>query len=318
MKLGFVTCDALARYYPSRTNSLFTHDDQVAVQYLLERGYKVEPVLWGQSPQLLEQQGFVALVMRSPWNYSYTDESRRQFCEWIAKVHDSSLTLINDPLLMLWNLDKHYLAHLHRVSVPILPTAFIEPDDKVDFISHLQTHGPFVLKPAIGAGGRDLQRYLTVADIEEEPLSRLRHNRTFLMQPYVAEISSLGEWSLVYFGGQFSHAVLKRPGAESWLVQDELGGSVHSLQPNEEAIATANRAMASLPEAFFMATKQPFVPPVYARIDLIPFAGSYAVSEFELVEPELFFLARGHGQPTLQLEVLERFHRSLSAALTRA
>ena len=34
----------------------------------------------------------------------------------------------------------------------------------------------------------------------------------YLVQPFIAEVAIEGEWSLLFFDGAYSHAVLKRPG----------------------------------------------------------------------------------------------------------
>lgn len=315
MKLGFVTCDALTKYFPSAENPLLTHDDLAAANYLMARGVNVVPVLWGATPAYLHKNNIAALVMRSPWNYSKNEQQCARFIEWMLAIKAAGLPMVNDVELMGWNLDKRYLGHLADAGACVIPTSYIEQNDVVDFRQVFKTHGPFVIKPAIGAGALDLKRFIREDDVDSDAINALRRNRRFLLQPYANTIEELGEWSLVYFDGVYSHAVLKRPGPKQWLVQDELGGSVVSLSPPDAARHVANTAMSQLPEAYFIGTGATMTTPVYARVDLIALNQNFAVSELELVEPELFFLARhAHGHAPNN-NAIELFSRALAKTL---
>ncbi len=47
----------------------------------------------------------------------------------------------------------------------------------------------------------------------------------YLVQPFQPEIQTEGEWSLIFIDGEYSHAVLKRPAAGDYRVQNDFGGS---------------------------------------------------------------------------------------------
>lgn len=111
--------------------------------------------------------------------------------------------------------------------------------------------------------------------------------------------------------------MLKRPGKNQWLVQDELGGSVESMMPPEDAKAVADIVMKKLAHAYSTSTGKLWIKPVYARIDLIRIHANFAVSELELVEPELFFLARSKNACIPNAHALECFRRHLCSALSR-
>ena len=99
----------------------------------------------------------------------------------------------------------------------------------------------------------------------------------YLVQPYLPSLAESGEVSLIYFGGQFSHAIRKRPAAGDFRVQDMYGGTVHPHQPTAAELAVADAVLARTP-----------APTTYARIDLVEFDGAPALMEAELIEPELF------------------------------
>jgi glutathione synthase/RimK-type ligase-like ATP-grasp enzyme len=100
-----------------------------------------------------------------------------------------------------------------------------------------------------------------------------------LVQPYQPAIEA-GEWSLCFFGGAFSHAVLKRPRSGEFRVQSELGGTVSIEHPQPSLVAEAAAVTALIPGGW-----------LYARVDACSVRGSLLLMELELIEPTLFFHA---------------------------
>ena len=98
-----------------------------------------------------------------------------------------------------------------------------------------------------------------------------------MVQPLIGEVRDPGEWSLLFFGGQFSHAVLKRPAAGDYRVQWEFGGSAEAMAPPRALIADAERVLAAAPGTT-----------VYARVDGVERDGHLTLMELELIEPHLF------------------------------
>ena len=141
---------------------------------------------------------------------------------------------------------------------------------------------------------------------------RWRGGRDFMLQPFVGSISKIGEWSLVFFGGEYSHAVLKRPPKDGWLVQDEYGGSVVSLDPPSEVKNTAIHASKKIfesSEKWFGKTQHP----AYARYDLILYQDQWCVGEVEMIEPELFFLERHSSGNIINEKACELFIRAIES-----
>jgi hypothetical protein len=105
--------------------------------------------------------------------------------------------------------------------------------------------------------------------------------------------------------------VHKRPKPGNWLVQDELGGTVDCNPPPSSVIDTAVEAFAKLPAAYNRSRTKgdPEIrsPILYGRVDLIPSVSGTRVSEFELVEPELFFLYRQKGVFSPLKPALDKF-----------
>jgi glutathione synthase/RimK-type ligase-like ATP-grasp enzyme len=282
-KIGFITCADLSRFFPSKTEPLFTHDDQIAADALRKMGIAVEPVVWGTPIAELKQQNFSLFVIRSPWDYADSAENRANFFDWLAALGQTSVPLENPLATVLWNLDKHYLKDLEKKGVAIVPTDILKAGAAFDFTAHVKGHGAFVVKPCVSAGARDTFWIKSVEEAEafKKTFSDLRLDRDFLLQPFIEEILTDGEWSLTFFGGEFAHAVLKLPKAGGWYVQDELGGTTQTGDAPPGVINLAYKAISALDKA-----------PLYARVDIIPRRSQPLLGELELVEPELFFLQR--------------------------
>ena len=77
-----------------------------------------------------------------------------------------------------------------------------------------------------------------------------------IVQPYIREIETAGETSLVFLDGQFSHAVLRMPPQGEWRANSAYGVAVSPAAPPEKAIETARQILDMLPQM-----------PAYARID---------------------------------------------------
>ena len=155
---------------------------------------------------------FDIALLRSPWDYT---QRAAEFLAWAE--HAATRTRLLNPIdVVRWNVDKHYLGDLAARGVAIVPSRFVEPheDAQLGIDAFLATHadaGEFVVKPAIGAGSRDAQRHARAArgDAVAHARRLLDANRSVLLQPYLDRVDDVGETALIYFDGQFSHAVRK-------------------------------------------------------------------------------------------------------------
>ena len=317
--IGFVTCSDLNRYFPSKENPLLTHDDFLAYEFLEKKGYKVSTWVWTGDLDLLQKQNFDLLVVRSPWDYADDENTRNRFVEWLHKLKELKLNVVNPIDLMLWNLDKHYLKDMESVGAQIVPSLFWEACNERDLKEFWNELGPFVIKPCISAAARDTYRVLNLNDLEklESKISDIRSGRSFLVQPYLKGVETQGEWSLIFLNGEYSHALLKKPKPGSWFVQDELGGSVTWINPPKEIIDSAIRSFNLIEEAFKKNnTDNQLAHKIsYARVDLMLHADKNYLSELEMIEPELFFLDRSVTPHKPHSKALHLFSQSLESFL---
>jgi glutathione synthase/RimK-type ligase-like ATP-grasp enzyme len=99
-----------------------------------------------------------------------------------------------------------------------------------------------------------------------------------IVQPLIEEIAKTGEFSLMLFGGDFSHAVVKRPRSGDFRVQEHLGGVTLPSRAPPGAERLARQALAAAPAKA-----------TYARVDIVPDDdGVLRIMELELIEPALF------------------------------
>ncbi|HEX7130588.1 MAG TPA: hypothetical protein VF217_11065 [Rhodanobacteraceae bacterium] len=253
----------------------------------------------------VDWSSFDLALLRSTWDYA-----RRlpEFLQWIGRAA-ACTRLLNPPEVVRWNTDKHYLAQLHRAGVPVVPSAFAEPGEDAPraLEAFLQTYPDaedVVIKPSVGAGSKDAQRHArdSLDDMQAHLKRLLDAGRCALMQPYLSSVDAHGETALLFFDGEYSHAIRKGPllarGAEParglFAVEE-----ITAREPSNAERELALRALAAIP------FERPLL---YARVDLIhDESGAPRLLELELTEPSVF-LAHAAGSA-------ERFARAILARL---
>ncbi|MFY2763662.1 hypothetical protein ACOQFR_06380, partial [Arenimonas sp. MALMAid1274] len=96
---------------------------------------------------------FDAVLLRSTWDYVDRLPEFLAWCERTAGV----TRLWNGPDVVRWNTDKRYLGELAARGVPVIESHYLAPGDDPASLPDLEE---FVVKPTVGAGSRDAQRYL--------------------------------------------------------------------------------------------------------------------------------------------------------------
>ena len=266
-RICFVTC----RTWPDISDS-----DRLVQRALEARGATVEARAWNAPGA--DWDGFDAIVLRSNWDYHFEPDA---FLGWLDRLERARARVWNPPALVRWNLTKAYLLDLARAGVPTVATVILEDESRAGLEAVMAARGwsRVVMKPVISASAHDTR--LVSAATMDEAVAALRSGairRPVLVQPFVEEIQSRGEWSLVFIETEMTHAVLKRPAAGEFRVQPRLGGTVETPEPPARVRAVARAALAALP-----------VPPLYARIDGVEAAAGFQIMEVEVNEPGLFF-----------------------------
>jgi hypothetical protein len=256
-------------------NQNILEEDRLLKEAFLERGTEAERVAW-DDPEV-DWSRFELGIFRTTWNYF---DHFSAFRNWLDNTR-RQLKLVNEPTLIDWNLDKHYLLDLERAGVPIVPSLVMETGSGLRLAEMIQQipGSEWILKPCISGAARHTYRFKEDQMAELEPiLAELLQTEALLLQPFVETVLDQGEVSLLYFGGRYSHAVLKKAKAGDFRVQDDFGGTLHNWEAGLAEKKVAEAALAACPSL-----------PVYARVDLLfqP-DGLPMVSELELIEPEIW------------------------------
>ncbi|MDQ6827845.1 MAG: hypothetical protein M3081_03165 [Gemmatimonadota bacterium] len=219
---------------------------------------------------------FDAVIIRSTWDYHLHPI---EFKRWLARLRAAEVPVWNSTAIIGWNMDKGYLEHLSLAGIAVVPTVRLTGADTVTLRSVLKRHGwtRAVVKPSVSASAYDTwQTTAELAAFGDARVAMMLERSDVLVQPFIEEIDQ-GEWSLVFLGGEFSHAVIKRTAKDDFRVQRECGGSAERAVPRRELIEFGQRVLACAPDAT-----------LYARVDVCLVNGAPMVMELELIEPSLF------------------------------
>lgn len=251
-------------------------DDRLAVDALEQKGLQVQPAIWDDAQ--IDWAAFSAVVLRSCWDYHLRP---RAFAKWIKQLEDLEVRVWNPTEILRWNMDKLYLSDLEAAGIPVAPSVWLPQGAKVVLDDLLERKGweEAVIKPTISAGADHTQRVTaTRAEGVDEDVNAMLAQGGVLVQPFLDEVQSQGEWSLIFFDKRYSHAVLKRPKEEDFRVQWRFGGSAEAAEAAESLVEQAQRVLDEVDE-----------PLLYARVDGVEREGKLLLMELELIEPYLFF-----------------------------
>lgn len=280
-KCAFLTLDERGDY---------VIDDEHAIAPLEQLGWQVSTLSWRQSEVPWSEFDFV--VVRSTWDY-WGDIPA--FLETLHEI--DSVTRLANPLdIIHWNLEKTYMLDLEGKGIGIVPTIWpdtVHSGSFPGFFAALATE-ELVIKPVVGANGEDAYRISADGELPrlEKICERFRKKRG-MVQKFMPAILEEGEYSLFYFNGSFSHAILKIPRGSEFRSQEEHGSEIRTVTPEEKLLSRGQQVLATLSAV-----------PLYGRVDFVrDDSGDFAVMELELIEPSMY-LRTDPGAP-------ERFARAI-------
>jgi glutathione synthase/RimK-type ligase-like ATP-grasp enzyme len=218
------------------------------------------------------------VLVRSTWDYPLR---REEFLAWTARCPRT----VNPRDVLAWNTDKRYLSDLSRAGVPTIPTVFVPPGG-----AFTAPDGDVVVKPTVSGSAADTGRFSDPDDPEALALVTRLHaqGRTAMVQPYLPGIEVDGETSLVFLGGEFSHAMwraplLTRAGVRPAVVVADVLETVHEVAVTDRQLAVAEAALDAVPGGPQRLS--------YARVDLVPGPTGPVVLELEATDCFLFLSA---------------------------
>ncbi len=248
-------------------------DDAGLVDALRKHGLHARWLPW-DDPATLDAD---LVILRATWDYI---DRLDEFLDWTTKVKN----LVNAPHVVAWNTDKRYLLDLAEAGVPIIPSHFVAPGERVRLPA-----GEVVVKPAVGVGSVGAQRFTDSDDARRHVDALHADGRTVLVQPYDRRVEN-GETALVFLGGRESHAftkgpILPAPGRHP--VFDDSGTyaeeSLTPTEPDFELWDVGHAALAAAAAHLDIEVAEL----LYARVDVIGGPSDPQLLELELVEPSL-------------------------------
>lgn len=260
----------------------YVYDDDRVVQPLREIGHVADFVPWKRTD--LSWREYDGVIIRTTWDYQ---KNLAAFLNVLRRI-ESETRLANPFEIVQWNADKKvYLRSLEERGVRIVPTIWnnskIESHQIQQWFSELQTD-EIVIKPSVGANAQDAL-CLKRSEPDAVNLCQLFDGRSCMIQPFMRGITDEGEFSLFYFNGEYSHAILKTPKMGDFRTQEEHGATIQAIKPPTNLQTAAEEILRHVSPT-----------PLYARVDLVRTEeNEFVLMELELIEPSLYLREAEHA-----------------------
>lgn len=237
------------------------------------RGMTTHIVVWNDCAAVAGD--YDAMLPLFIWDYFETG-NLPLFMEQIDAASKKT-TVFNPVNLLRWNTNKRYLTELESKGAPVIPARIVDlaTPEIIEKACADFDCDKLVIKPLVG-GGAWRQALYTAG--HPMPSANELPPAEAILQPFVPSVLTEGEYSFLYFGGQFSHAVNKRPKDGDYRIQSIYGGRELPYAPSADELAVAQEILGYMDEM-----------PLYARVDLLRGEdGALKLIELEMVEPYLY------------------------------
>jgi len=282
-KIGFITCQEYAQ---------LADDEHHLFPSFEVADLKIIPIIWDQP---INYEEFDLLVFRSAWDYHHKPTA---FFEWLQELKKVKTPIANPISIIEENYDKYYLKDYQEKGFSIIPTLFFDNVRNVDLAKIMAERNwqRGVIKPAISMSAYHTYSFdATNYESLQSQLTSFYGKTKVMVQKFAPEITSIGEWSLVFFDKEYCMSALKLPKKGEFRVQSELGGTIAYPEPPSHIIAEAKAILDSYEEEI-----------LYARMDGIIHNNHFQLMEAELIDPELYFRSGEKGRKAFLEAILRR------------
>ena len=250
----------------------------------------------------------------------YVDEFLRFLDQTLAPLLDAlpRLRVVNDARVVRWNAAKEYLGELRDEGrFRVCRTRFLRRGgcDLKAFREAVEEFAgrdkkPVVLKPSVGASGANLHLVQDPESLTDDDVAHMEAMLalpgtvgSIMIQEFQPTIRTVGEYSLVYIGGVYSHAALKRPKAgddtTEWRVNSRYSGRAEEIRTEhlpQGALEVGERLCTWLETKFGKGSVG------YMRLDGVVAEddGGFVIGEVELIEPEMWLTGGDNGQQRVE------------------
>jgi len=267
---------AIVSYFSTGAYDTNTIDeDKLLSSILKELEISHEIVAWSDPES--DWCKFTTLLIKSTWDYF---DFYPEFLNWIQKIKKLGIPVLNDLDTILWNSSKNYLLEIEEKGFPVIAGLILKKGEVIDAVQIRQKikTDTWVVKPLVSGGAKNTLK-IQSSDWENyaDQVRDLVKEEDFLVQPFIQEVQSVGEYSLIFFNQKFSHAVLKTPAKADFRVQHYFGGTIQTIDPSTEMLKSCR----DLVDEFASGS-------LYGRVDGVEIGGVFHLMELELIEPYLF------------------------------
>ena len=282
-KIAILASDNLMPENPNQRADSFERDEEMGkiVPAFAAQGMAAELVRWRDIGARASE--FDAVLPLLVWDYFEGNEEA--FLAQLAKA-DAATKVFNNLKCVQWNVRKSYLDELEKSGAPVIQTIVLERVTEAGIARASDELGAdkIVIKPQVGGGAWKQVLYTKGAPF---PAKDTLPPAKAMVQAFLPSVIEEGEYSFLYFGGQFSHGLIKRAKKGDYRIQSIYGGTEESYAPTQ---AERDAARAVLDALDFT--------PLYARVDLLRgLDGRLKLIELEMVEPYLYMAhAEGEGE----------------------
>lgn len=282
MKIAILVSDNLLPDSRAQREDVFELDEEMGklVPAFGSLGMTVDLVRWREASERASE--FDAMLPLFVWDYFEGNET--VFMSEMAKASRQT-RIFNSYDTLMWNANKSYLEELERAGAPVIETYTLDRVTKAGVAKAFEDLGTetLVIKPQIGGGA---WRQVLYKKGDPFPEKDTLPPGAALVQAFLPSVKSEGEYSFLYFGGQFSHALVKRPKDGDYRIQSLYGGTEAPYAPNSRERQTARSILDCLDFT-----------PLYARVDLLRGTDNQLkLIELEMIEPYLYLpFADGEG-----------------------
>lgn len=285
---------AIVSYFSTGAYDVNTIDEnKILSSILTQEGISHEIVSWSD-PQVVWAR-FTTLLVKSTWDYF---DYYPAFLAWIAQIKLLQIPVLNSLQTIVWNSSKRYLLEIEQKGFPVIAGMVLEKGKSIDK-SQIQERIKseiWVVKPLVSGGAKNTFK-IPVSEWSNfaSKVQNLVAEEDFLVQPFVGEVANVGEFSLIFFNQEFSHAVLKTPAKSDFRVQHYFGGTIQAIEPTSAILRSSQKIV----DVFAKET-------LYARVDGVEIEGVFHLMELELIEPYLFLGLAAQAIPNYQAALKKR------------
>ncbi len=274
MKIALLVSDNLWPGFDDQREDVFEYDEEIATltPAFAAQGLELIPIRWREAAE--RAPDFAAMLPLMVWDYFEGNEAA--FLSEMAKAEQVT-KLFNPFDVLKWNANKTYLDELEAAGAPVIQTMTVErvtESNVARAFDELQTDC-LVIKPQIGGGA---WRQVLYKKGDPFPAKADLPPEAALIQDFLPSVKQEGEYSFLYFGGAFSHAVQKQAKPGDYRIQSLYGGTETTYTPSRAERETARSVLDCLDFT-----------PLYARVDLLRGRdGKLKLIELEMLEPYLY------------------------------